>query len=79
VLVRFGRWEEILELKLPTDHDKYCVTTATIHYHWGAFDGQQIRINDLFELFCSRHRVYESAGHHSGARASALWSLGRDP
>ncbi|KAF3026939.1 hypothetical protein E8E15_003168 [Penicillium rubens] len=35
VLVRFGRWEEILELKLPTDHDTYCVTTATIHYTRG--------------------------------------------
>lgn len=35
VLVRFGRWEEILDLKLPTDRDTYCVTTATIHYTRG--------------------------------------------
>jgi tetratricopeptide (TPR) repeat protein len=33
--VRFGRWEEILDLKLPTDRDTYCVTTATIHYTRG--------------------------------------------
>ncbi|KAL5350733.1 hypothetical protein ACLOAV_004302 [Pseudogymnoascus australis] len=35
VLVRFGRWEEILDLKLPTDRDTYCVTTATIYYTRG--------------------------------------------
>lgn len=35
VLVRFGRWEEILDLKLPTDRDTYCVTTAIIHYARG--------------------------------------------
>lgn len=35
VLVRFGRWEDILDLKLPTDRDIYCVTTATIHYARG--------------------------------------------
>lgn len=35
VLVRFGRWEEILDLKFPTDRDTYCVTTATIHYTRG--------------------------------------------
>jgi tetratricopeptide (TPR) repeat protein len=35
VLVRFGRWEEILDLKLPTDRNTYCVTTATIHYTRG--------------------------------------------
>ncbi|KAI9042711.1 uncharacterized protein KD926_005039 [Aspergillus affinis] len=35
VLVRFGRWEEILNLKLPTNRDIYCVTTATILYTRG--------------------------------------------
>ncbi|KAI3191012.1 hypothetical protein CBS147311_9601 [Penicillium roqueforti] len=35
VLVRFGRWVEILDLKLPADRDTYCVTTATIHYTRG--------------------------------------------
>ncbi|KAB8237004.1 uncharacterized protein BDW43DRAFT_266662 [Aspergillus alliaceus] len=32
VLVRFGRWEEILRLKLPTDRKIYSVTTASILY-----------------------------------------------
>ena len=32
VLVRFGKWEEILEQELPQDRDLYCVTTATMRY-----------------------------------------------
>ncbi|KAF3102786.1 hypothetical protein TWF569_011768 [Orbilia oligospora] len=32
ILIRFGRWEEISNLKLPTDQSLYCVTTATMHY-----------------------------------------------
>ncbi|KAF2799019.1 hypothetical protein K505DRAFT_266559 [Melanomma pulvis-pyrius CBS 109.77] len=35
VLVRFGRWKEILELKFPDDKDLYCVTTAMLHYGRG--------------------------------------------
>ncbi|KAF2473766.1 uncharacterized protein BDR25DRAFT_281709 [Lindgomyces ingoldianus] len=35
VLVRFGRWEEILELKMPEDRQLYCVTTAVLHYGKG--------------------------------------------
>ncbi|KAJ5835937.1 hypothetical protein N7447_001963 [Penicillium robsamsonii] len=35
VLVRFGRWEEILDLEFPTDRDTYCATTAIIHYTRG--------------------------------------------
>ncbi|EPS42673.1 hypothetical protein H072_3333 [Dactylellina haptotyla CBS 200.50] len=32
ILIRFGMWEEISNLKLPGDQALYCVTTATIHY-----------------------------------------------
>ncbi|CAM1510961.1 Fc.00g084740.m01.CDS01 [Cosmosporella sp. VM-42] len=35
VLIRFGRWRDILELKVPEDQELYCVTTATIHYAKG--------------------------------------------
>ncbi|KAG4418223.1 hypothetical protein IFR04_008665 [Cadophora malorum] len=35
VLVRFGRWEDILKIKLPTDPKTYSVTTAIIHYARG--------------------------------------------
>ncbi|MCG0069525.1 hypothetical protein L0F81_40800 [Streptomyces tricolor] len=35
VLVRFGRWEDILRLPLPADAQLYCVTTAMLHYARG--------------------------------------------
>ncbi|OFJ53651.1 tetratricopeptide repeat protein [Mycolicibacterium grossiae] len=35
VLVRFGRWDELLAEALPEDRELYCTTTATIHYGRG--------------------------------------------
>ncbi|WXC61144.1 hypothetical protein SNK03_007025 [Fusarium graminearum] len=35
ILIRFGKWEEIIETPLPQDQDLLCVTTATIHYAKG--------------------------------------------
>ena len=32
VLIRFGKWQEILDQPLPDDPDLYCVTTAMMHY-----------------------------------------------
>jgi tetratricopeptide (TPR) repeat protein len=32
VLIRFGKWKEILEQSLPEDQDLYCVTTAMMRY-----------------------------------------------
>ncbi|KAJ9245246.1 hypothetical protein DTO169E5_1113 [Paecilomyces variotii] len=34
-LVRFGRWQEILDLDLPEDQNLYCATTAMLHYGKG--------------------------------------------
>ena len=35
VLVRFGRWDELIAEPLPDDVDLYCSTAATIHYGRG--------------------------------------------
>lgn len=35
VLIRFGRWEEILRLEIPSDRKLYCSTTAVILYARG--------------------------------------------
>ncbi|SON61820.1 hypothetical protein MSIMFI_03339 [Mycobacterium simulans] len=35
VLVRFGRWDELIAQPLPEDRDLYCTTAATIHYGRG--------------------------------------------
>jgi len=32
VLIRFGRWQDILAQTLPEDQELYCVTTAMMHY-----------------------------------------------
>ncbi|KAJ5204748.1 uncharacterized protein N7498_005627 [Penicillium cinerascens] len=34
-LIRFGRWEDIIALELPTDRNLYCTTTAMTHYAKG--------------------------------------------
>ncbi|KAI1863406.1 uncharacterized protein JN550_009517 [Neoarthrinium moseri] len=31
-LIRFGRWQDIIDLSLPSDQELYCVTTAMAHY-----------------------------------------------
>ncbi|MGE2722580.1 tetratricopeptide repeat protein [Mycolicibacterium celeriflavum] len=35
VLVRFGRWDELIDQPLPDDAELYCSTVATIHYGRG--------------------------------------------
>lgn len=35
VLIRFGRWDDILRQPLPADPELYCVTTAMLHYARG--------------------------------------------
>ena len=35
VLVRFGRWDDLIAEPLPDDPDLYCTTAATIHYGRG--------------------------------------------
>jgi tetratricopeptide (TPR) repeat protein len=35
VLVRFGKWQEIIDLPLPEDQALYCFTTAMLHYAKG--------------------------------------------
>jgi tetratricopeptide (TPR) repeat protein len=35
VLIRFGKWREIIAQDLPADHDLYCNTVAMVHYAKG--------------------------------------------
>jgi hypothetical protein len=35
VLIRFGRWQELIDAPLPADPDLYLVTTAMLHYGKG--------------------------------------------
>ncbi|WP_405534193.1 hypothetical protein OG787_02855 [Streptomyces sp. NBC_00075] len=54
VLIRFGRWPDILELPLPADPSLYCVTTAMIRYARGvalSATGRVVEAETERELF----------------------------
>jgi tetratricopeptide (TPR) repeat protein len=44
VLVRFGRWQEILDEPLPDDPELYSVTTAMLHYAKGVAHAAGVQI-----------------------------------
>jgi tetratricopeptide (TPR) repeat protein len=60
VLIRFGKWQEIIDTPLPEDQDCFCVTTAMIHYAKTVALGATGRIEeaerekDLFEAAVGR-------------------------
>jgi tetratricopeptide (TPR) repeat protein len=46
VLIRFGRWPDIIDTPLPADQDFYCVTTAMMRYARGVAFAATGRIDD---------------------------------
>ncbi|MDQ3548217.1 MAG: hypothetical protein M3439_05285 [Chloroflexota bacterium] len=60
VLIRFGKWQEIIETPLPENQELYCVTTAMIHYAKGVALAATGRIDEaegqreLFRFAVSR-------------------------
>ena len=60
VLIRFGRWSDILQLQFPHDQELYCVTTAMTHYAKGVAlanmkqDDKAGEERDLFEQAVAR-------------------------
>ena len=63
-LIRFGRWQELIDSPLPADPDLYCVTTAMLHYGKGvafAATGEVARARDQRAVFTAAlARVPES-------------------
>ncbi|KAK8846886.1 hypothetical protein IAR55_005976 [Kwoniella newhampshirensis] len=57
VLVRFGRWQEILDLTLPTETELYSVTVANIHYAKGVAYAALGRVDEAI----SERKVFHSA------------------
>jgi tetratricopeptide (TPR) repeat protein len=49
VLIRFGRWDDIIAAALPADPDLYCVTTAMMHYAKGVACAATGRIAEAAE------------------------------
>lgn len=64
VLIRFGRWEDILLLELPQDRTLYCSTTAIIHYARGIAFSALGRIEEAEaaqqDFVSARHSVPKS-------------------
>jgi len=64
VLVRFGRWDDLIAHPLPADTDLYCTTAATIHYARGvahAAKGQLPQALAERDAFAAAHsRIPES-------------------
>lgn len=59
VLVRFGRWDDLIAEPLPADADLYSTTTATIHYGRGvahAAKGQLPQARAEREAFAAAYR-----------------------
>jgi tetratricopeptide (TPR) repeat protein len=58
VLVRFGRWDDLIAMQLPADPELYCSTTATIHYGRGvahASKGQLAQARAEREAFAAAY------------------------
>jgi tetratricopeptide (TPR) repeat protein len=64
VLVRFGRWDELISQPVPDDGNLYCTTSATIHYGRGvahAAKGQISQAHAEREAFTAAYnRIPES-------------------
>jgi tetratricopeptide (TPR) repeat protein len=64
VLIRFGRWQDLIDAPLPADPDLYLVTTAMLHYGKGvalAATGQLNSAREQQALFkAAANRVPES-------------------
>ncbi|MFI0508646.1 hypothetical protein ACH3Y9_03605 [Streptomyces sp. WSLK1-5] len=57
VLIRFGRWADILDLPLPADPRLYCVTTAMLHYARGVACSALGRVTDAERERALFHRA----------------------
>ena len=75
-LIRFGKWQELIDTPLPDDQELYCVTTAMIHYAKGVALAATGRIaeaeaeKELFEAAVSR--VPESRLLHNNTALDLL-------
>ncbi|WP_435210502.1 tetratricopeptide repeat protein [Streptomyces sp. bgisy034] len=82
VLIRFGRWDDILAQPLPADPELYCTTTAMLHYARGVALSATHRVQeaeaerDLFRAAVARvpetRMLFNNTCHDILAIASAM-------
>lgn len=82
VLIRFGRWSDIIALALPSDPELYCTTTAMTHYakgvahaatgHIPEAEEEQRLFQDAFEKVPSSRTVFNNTCTDTLAVAAAM-------
>lgn len=85
VLVRFGRWEAILDEPLPGDPELYRVTTAMLHYGKGvahaargridAAEAEQRRFTEAFARVPDSRKVLDGTLGRASQHPNNVWSL----
>ena len=69
-LIRFGKWQQIIDEPLPTDTTLYCMTTAVSHYaktvayaasgNIGAAEAQKIEFESAFEQVSETRQLFNN-------------------
>jgi tetratricopeptide (TPR) repeat protein len=75
VMVRFGMWQEIIDLPLPDDPDLYCVTLATAHYARGLAFSATGRVTEAEEEL---RRFEQAVARVPESRMATLTSTSRE-
>lgn len=65
VLIRFGRWQDLLSMVLPQDSELHCVTTAMIHYGKGVALAATGRVEEAEQ---ERNKFLTAAGRVPSSR-----------
>jgi tetratricopeptide (TPR) repeat protein len=73
VMVRFGRWQEIIDAPLPDDPELYLVSTAMVHYAKGVAhatlklfhdaDQERQRFHDSLRRIPPQRKVFNNSAH----------------
>ncbi len=82
VLVRFGRWQEIIDEPLPDDPNLYLITTAMLHYakaiahatlkNFRDADGERASFYESLQRIPPQHRFFNNYSHSILAVAAKM-------
>ncbi|CAG7565907.1 unnamed protein product [Fusarium equiseti] len=79
VLIRFGRWEEILQLDLPEDKELFCITNVMTHYAKGVALSALGRVQEAElarkEFETARHAVPQNRQYGIACNAETVFQV----
>ena len=88
VLVRFGRWQDIVDTPMPDDPELYCVSTAMYHYakgvahaalkSFGDADEQRQLFQEALGRIAADRKFFNNSAFSilGGGREDARWRVG---